>query len=65
MKKIIVLIFVCSFGFAQTKSARISAPLKEASPESVGMSAERISRIEQMLQKAITDENIPGYCNYL
>lgn len=60
MKKIIVLIFVCSFGFAQTKSARISAPLKEASPESVGMSAERISRIEQMLQKAITDENIPG-----
>lgn len=60
MKKIIVLIFVCSFGFAQTKSARISAPLKEASPESVGMSAERISRIEQMLQKAIIDENIPG-----
>ncbi|MCA0363672.1 MAG: beta-lactamase family protein [Bacteroidetes bacterium] len=60
MRKIFILMFVCSFGFAQTKSARISAPLKEASPESVGMSTERITRIEQMLQKAITDENIPG-----
>ena len=36
---------------AQTKSIKKSSPLKEASPESIGISAERLERIETMCNK--------------
>ena len=45
---------------AQTKSSKKSPPLKEASPASAGMSAERLARIDAMLQQAVAEGNIPG-----
>jgi CubicO group peptidase (beta-lactamase class C family) len=62
MKKTLVLLLVAipMIVFAQTKSMRASAPLSEGTPESVGMSAERLSRIETMCQQAVKDGDIPG-----
>lgn len=45
---------------AQTKSIKKSSPLKEASPESAGISAERLERIEAMCNEAVSDGDIPG-----
>ncbi len=51
------LIFTLS---AQTKSAQSSPPLVEASPETVGMSAERLAKIDAMLKNAIAEDQVPG-----
>ena len=45
---------------AQTKSIKKTPPFTEASPESVGMSPERLERITNMLQKAVNDGDVPG-----
>jgi len=45
---------------AQTKSVKNSPALTEASPESVGMSPERLKRMDLMCQEAISDGDIPG-----
>ena len=45
---------------AQTKSVKKSQPLTETSPEKVGMSPERLDRIDAMLQKAVADGEVPG-----
>ncbi len=45
---------------AQTKSVNSSPPLMEGPPTSQGISTERLGRIDAMLQKAITDEEVPG-----
>ncbi len=45
---------------AQTKSAQTSPPLSEASPESVGMSQERLAKIDAMLKNAIAEDQVPG-----
>ncbi len=45
---------------AQTKSIQKSPPLAEASPQSVGMSPERLARIDAMAQEALDDNNVPG-----
>lgn len=46
---------------AQTPSSSShSAPLKAASPESVGMSVERLDRIDKMLRHAVSEQHIPG-----
>ena len=45
---------------AQTKSIKNSPLLKDASPESVGMSTERLARIDAMCEKAVLDGDIPG-----
>ena len=45
---------------AQTKSIQNSPPLTVASPESVGMSSERLARIDRMLEDAIDQNQIPG-----
>ena len=60
MKKLLLLLFVAFHSFAQTKSLKISAPFKDSAPENVGMSSERIKRIEDMLTEAIKNETIPG-----
>ncbi len=64
MKKITVLflaLFFCvTVNFAQTKSIKKSVPLTEASPESVGVSSERISRIDKMCRDEIEKGNVPG-----
>jgi CubicO group peptidase (beta-lactamase class C family) len=45
---------------AQTKSAKNSPLLTEATPESQGFSPERLARVDAMLQSAVTDSDIPG-----
>ncbi|WP_116127233.1 serine hydrolase domain-containing protein [Lewinella sp. IMCC34183] len=45
---------------AQTPSAQQSPPLTEAEPAAVGMSAERLARIDKMLTAAIADDQVPG-----
>ncbi|MEM8968474.1 MAG: serine hydrolase domain-containing protein [Bacteroidota bacterium] len=55
------LLLIISFTVsAQTKSIQQSSPLENAKPESVGMSSERLARIDAMCQKAIEDNEVPG-----
>lgn len=61
--KISCLVWVLAFSLiasAQTRSIQKSPPLKEASPASVGMSVERLSRIDDMCDKAVREGDIPG-----
>jgi CubicO group peptidase (beta-lactamase class C family) len=64
MKNLITLIMLLAFvpfmGTSQTKSLKKSPPLKEASPQEAGMSAERISRIDRMCSEAVGEGNLPG-----
>jgi hypothetical protein len=61
MKLTIVLLFAISLSaFSQTKSIRKSPPLSEASPESVGLSAERLGRIDAMCREAVSKGDVPG-----
>ncbi|MEK6476557.1 serine hydrolase domain-containing protein [Catalinimonas sp. 4WD22] len=52
--------FIAFTAMAQTKSQQKSPPLTEASPASVGMSAERLQRIDAMCQEAIEEGQVPG-----
>ena len=45
---------------AQTPSLRHSPGLREARPESVGMSTERLARIDSLCQNAVAQGDIPG-----
>lgn len=45
---------------AQTRSIQQSPPLTEASPQSVGMSPERLARIDAMAHEALDNNNVPG-----
>ena len=61
MKNItVLLLFMASTAFSQTASIKKSAPLTDATPESVGMSSERLKRIDAFLQKSVDDKTIPG-----
>ena len=63
MKKSIftfIFAFFTLVTFSQTTSIKISPPLTEASPNSVGMSAERLARIDAMCKAAIDDKQVPG-----
>lgn len=44
----------------QTQSSLMTPPLAEASPESVGVSSERLMRIENMIQQSIEENQIPA-----
>lgn len=46
--------------YAQTASIQKSPVLATAQPESVGMSSERLARIDAMCEKAIKDGEVPG-----
>lgn len=46
--------------YSQTKSIRKSPLLTEATPESVGMSTERLARIDQMVAGEVQNGNLPG-----
>ena len=62
MKYLFITLFV-GFSFsisAQTKSIKTSPLLTEGLPASVGMSSERISRIETMCADAVTNGEVPG-----
>jgi CubicO group peptidase (beta-lactamase class C family) len=45
---------------AQTKSAKSTPPLSEGTPESVGFSAERLARLDNIFQQSITNNELPG-----
>lgn len=64
MKRLALLLFVlamCSASIhAQTKSIKKSPVLAEAAPESVGVSPERLSRIDQMCAEAVQKGDLPG-----
>lgn len=55
-----LLMVLCLSTFSQTKSLQNSPPLSEASPASVGVSEERLMRIDEMLNQAIENNTIPG-----
>ena len=62
MKKLLTLILlaVSISGFAQTKSIKNSPSLSEGSASSVGMSDERLARIDSMCIEAVNDNQVPG-----
>ncbi len=62
MKNLLTLLLVAlvSIANAQTKSIHQSQPLSTAIPESVGMSSERLDRIDAMCKEAIKGGNLPG-----
>lgn len=62
MKNLLTFILI-SFVFsanAQTKSIQKSSPLTKATPESAGMSTERLNRIEAMCKESVKDGDVPG-----
>ncbi|MEN8203098.1 MAG: serine hydrolase domain-containing protein, partial [Bacteroidota bacterium] len=62
MKNLAVLILL-SYAFtacAQTRSAQQSPPLFNAKPESAGISAQRLERINDMCREAIKQDEVPG-----
>jgi len=56
----VILLALCLTAYSQTKSVKNSPPLSEASPESVGVSAERLGRIDAICEKAVSQGDIPG-----
>ena len=64
MKRLIFIflaVFLYSAGLnAQTKSTKKSLVLTEATPESVGISSERLARIDQMCVDAVKKGDLPG-----
>ena len=64
MKKLVILLLVFTIGFsvvnAQTKSIKNSPALSEEIPETVGISSERLARIDEMCEQAVKEENLPG-----
>ena len=61
MKNILLLLLFCtSISFGQTNSTQKSPFLSDAQPESVGMSSERLKRIDAFLQKSVDQKDIPG-----
>ncbi|MFY0685766.1 MAG: beta-lactamase family protein [Cyclobacteriaceae bacterium] len=56
----ISLLWLAYMVSAQTKSGQVSPELSYAKPETVGMSAERLDRIDKMCQASVKDEGVPG-----
>ncbi|HPF50089.1 MAG TPA: serine hydrolase domain-containing protein [Draconibacterium sp.] len=56
----LAVLLLGSVSIAQTKSIKKSAPLSEATPESVGISSERLARIDQMCREEVAKGNLPG-----
>jgi CubicO group peptidase (beta-lactamase class C family) len=57
---IFALQFVCMLVMAQTPSIKKSPPLTEATPQSVGISPERLKKLDAMLEESIKKEELPG-----
>ncbi len=62
MKCFLTLLLLCSSiaAYTQTPSVQFSPPLFEAPPQSVGMSPDRLARIDSMLYESIRHKQIPG-----
>ncbi|WP_340111234.1 serine hydrolase domain-containing protein [Maribellus mangrovi] len=69
MKKLIlfglVLFLAHTQFYAQTKSAQRSSQLEEASCQSVGLSPERVARIDKMCKEEVQKGNLPGAVSLL
>ncbi|MEL6923901.1 MAG: serine hydrolase domain-containing protein [Bacteroidota bacterium] len=55
-----LVLFGVSLISAQTPSQQKSTPLTSAAPQTVGISPERLARIDAMCEKAIADGEVPG-----
>lgn len=60
MKYLAIVFLLTSQTLAQTKSLQKSPLPVVTSPQSVGMSEERLSRIDKVIETAIADGDIPG-----
>ena len=62
MRKFLVLFLFLQVvsASAQTQSIKNSPPLSPSDPEPVGISAERLNRIDAMCQEALKNGNLPG-----
>ena len=64
MKQLFLFALGCSIlilcANAQTKSIQKSQVLSEVSPESVGISSERLTRIDKMCEEEVANGNLPG-----
>ena len=60
MKFVVPFILFAAFAFAQTPSGQVSAPLAITEPTAVGLSPERLDRIDAMIEAAIAEEQVPG-----
>lgn len=62
MKNIIflMLLSVALVSCIEQEAGNVSLPLSEASPESAGMSSERLARIDTLLNQAVAKDKIPG-----
>jgi CubicO group peptidase (beta-lactamase class C family) len=56
----LIYLTLCISLSAQTPSAQNSTPLNKGSAKSVGMSVERLARIDTMAESAIADSDVPG-----
>jgi CubicO group peptidase (beta-lactamase class C family) len=56
----VIFLFIGLFAAAQTKSIKKSPPLSEAKPETVGLSKERLDRIDSMCIEAVSKNDVPG-----
>ena len=59
-KLVFAFLFISTSIFGQTNSGQMSPSLTDDTPENVGMSSERLKRIDAFLQKAIDTKEIPG-----
>ncbi|SNR26768.1 CubicO group peptidase, beta-lactamase class C family [Maribacter sedimenticola] len=57
---LIYFLFTISVSFAQTPSALKFPVLEHASPQEVGMSPERLNKIDSMISTEVNQGNIPG-----
>ena len=57
---LVLLCFTLNFAIAQSTSLATSSALQTGEAEREGMSPERISKIDQMLKEAVTENQIPG-----
>lgn len=64
MKKFLLfsigLLLIINPGWTQTASIKKSPPLSEAAPQSVGISPERLKKLDAMLEEAVQNDEIPG-----
>lgn len=56
----LLLVVFALTAYGQTRSIKRSPPLREAKAEGVGLSPERLDRIDAMLEKAVAEGEIPG-----
>jgi CubicO group peptidase (beta-lactamase class C family) len=57
---LLLCFLVSSSLLAQTPSFKKSPPLSEASPQSAGISTERLKKLDAMLEESIKKEELPG-----